>query len=184
MFYQLRRLIALPLNLIHARFAPESYARRIGVNVKGALKIYGSAYAMFNSEPFLITLGDNVYISVGASFINHDGGVLPFRKRYPDFDLAAPIVVGNNVFIGMGATILKGVTIGDDCIVGAFAVVTKSVPAGHIVAGNPARVVKKTEDYIREGLEKSLRIGHLSADEKVQAYKRLFGTPDAGATPS
>ena len=73
MLYQLRRLLGLPFNLLHARLAPESYARRIGVNVQGSLKIYGSAYAMFNSEPFLITLGDNVYISVGANFVNHDG---------------------------------------------------------------------------------------------------------------
>lgn len=183
MFYQLRRLIGLPFNLLEARLAPERYAKRIGVKVLGSLKIYGSAYAMFNSEPFLITLGDNVYISVGANFVNHDGGVLPFRRRYPDLDLVAPIVVGNNVFIGMGATILKGVTIGNDCIVGAYAVVTKDVPDGSIVAGNPARVVKQTEVYLAEGLDKSLRIGHLGPDQKAAIYKQRFG-PSSQDAPS
>ena len=111
MFYRLKRLLAYPANLLWARLAPVGYARSIGVNVKGALTIYGSSYDMFSSEPFLVTLGDNVFISLGAKFICHDGGVLPFRKWHPTFDLAAPITVGDNCFIGMGAVILKG---GDD----------------------------------------------------------------------
>ena len=55
--------------------------------------------------------------------------------------------IGNNTFIGARALILPGVNIGDDCIVGAGSVVTKSVPNGSIIAGNPARVVKKIEEY-------------------------------------
>ncbi len=178
MFYRLKRLFAYPVNLLRARLAPSGYARSIGVNVKGSLTIYGSSYDMFSSEPFLVTLGDNVFISVGAKFVCHDGGVLPFRRQHPTFDLAAPIAVGDNCFIGMGAVILKGVTIGDDCIVGAYAVVTRDVPDGHIVAGNPARVVKRTENYIAEGLQRSLGIGHLSGSAKEQEYRRIFAISD------
>ena len=54
-----------------------------------------------------------------------------------------PVVIGRGVFIGARAIILKGVTIGDRAIVGAGSVVTKDVPAGHIAAGNPARVQPK-----------------------------------------
>jgi len=174
MLYRLKRLLRFPINILHARLWPVSYARSIGVNVKGTLAIYGSSYTMFSTEPFLVTLHDNVFISVGAKFICHDGGVLPFRKQHPTLDLAAPIVVGENSFIGMGAVILKGVTIGRDCIVGAFAVVTKDVPDGHIVAGNPARVIKTTVTYIEEGLTRSLGIGNLSGDAKEREYRRLF----------
>jgi acetyltransferase-like isoleucine patch superfamily enzyme len=55
---------------------------------------------------------------------------------------AAPIVVGRNVWIGAGATVLQGVTIGDDAVVAAGAVVTRDVPPRVLVAGVPARVVK------------------------------------------
>src|SRR5207249_2614346 len=54
-----------------------------------------------------------------------------------------PVKIGNNVWIGMHAIILKGVTIGENSVVAAGAVVTKSVPANCVVAGNPAVVVKK-----------------------------------------
>ena len=55
----------------------------------------------------------------------------------------APVKIGNNVWIGMNAVILKGVTIGDNSVVAAGAVVTKSIPPNTIVAGNPAVAVKK-----------------------------------------
>jgi acetyltransferase-like isoleucine patch superfamily enzyme len=55
----------------------------------------------------------------------------------------APVVIGNNVWIGMNATILKGVTIGDNSVVAAGSVVTKSVEPNTVVAGNPAAPIKK-----------------------------------------
>jgi acetyltransferase-like isoleucine patch superfamily enzyme len=55
----------------------------------------------------------------------------------------APVEIGDNVFVGMSVTILKGVTIGSDSVIGAGAVVSSSIPAGVIAAGNPARVVRE-----------------------------------------
>jgi acetyltransferase-like isoleucine patch superfamily enzyme len=174
MFYRIKRLIAWPYNVIYARLFPVAYARRIGVKIEGNVTIYGSSYEMFSTEPYLVTLKENVYISVGAKFICHDGGVLPFRKMHPKLDLAAPIVVGDNTFVGMGAIILKGVTIGQNCIVGAFSVVSKNVEDGTIVAGNPARFVKKTDDYIENALTNSLEIGDLAGDVKDKRYREIF----------
>ena len=66
-----------------------------------------------------------------------------FEGRPPRPKLeTAPVKIGNNVWIGMGAVILKGVTIGDNSVVAAGAIVTKSVPANKIVAGNPAAVIR------------------------------------------
>lgn len=59
--------------------------------------------------------------------------------------LCKPVVIKKNAWIGAGVTILPGVTIGENAIVGAAAVVTKDVPANTIVVGNPARIVRKVE---------------------------------------
>lgn len=169
------KIFTVPFKLLYAQLYPVQYAKSLGVNMQGAVTIYGSSYMMFSSEPFLVTLGDNVYISLDAKFICHDGSVLPFRKDIPDLDITKRINIGNNVFIGLGALILPGVTIGNDCIVGAYAVVTKDVPDGTIVAGNPARVIKKTDDYLKKAKEDSLHIGHLVGKEKEKVYKEIFG---------
>ena len=172
--YRLKNASLWPFRYLYARLSPVSYARMIGVTMKGDVKIYGSSYGMFSSEPYLVTLHDNVFISVGAQFICHDGGVLPFRQAFPSLDLAAPIVVKSNCFIGAGALVMRGVTIGENCIVAAHAVVTKDVPDGSVVGGNPAKVIKSTADYLAGAQQKSLGIGHLYGDEKAAEYKRIF----------
>ena len=68
------------------------------------------------------------------------------QERSPVYSSSAPIFIGQNVLIGSNSRICKGVTIGDNAIVGACAVVTKDVPANSIVVGNPARVVKQNID--------------------------------------
>ncbi len=59
-------------------------------------------------------------------------------------ETARPVILGRNVWIGGGAILLPGVTVGDDAIVGAGSVVTKDIPAGCVAVGNPARVIKQT----------------------------------------
>lgn len=70
------------------------------------------------------------------------------RLRNEPFDLedASPVVIGCNCWLGTGAIILKGVTIGDGSVVAAASVVTKSVPPNTVVAGNPARVIRTIDD--------------------------------------
>jgi maltose O-acetyltransferase len=62
--------------------------------------------------------------------------------RAAGWESAKPIHIGSNVWIGSGAIILGGVTIGDHAVIGAGAVVTKDVPARTVAVGNPARVIK------------------------------------------
>ncbi|CAN1599904.1 acyltransferase [Pseudomonas mediterranea] len=172
--HRLLKIFTAPLNMLHAALYPVSYAKKIGVNFAGEVTIYGSSYEMFSTEPYLVTLGDNVFISIKAKFVCHDGSTLPFRKDIPDLELAGEINVGDNVFIGMGALILPNVRIGNNCIVGANSVVTKDVADGTIVAGNPARAISLTKDFLERAQKRSLKIGDLHGDEKVLAYKKIF----------
>lgn len=171
----LKKLFTLPFLLMWARLKPVSYARYLGVRMKGNVTIYGSSFHMFSTEPYLVTLGDNVFISIDAVFVCHDGATLPYRKEFPKLERAGEIIVGDNVFIGMRALILPGVKIGNNCIVGAGAVVTKDVPDGAIVAGNPARNISSYEGFLAKAREQSLEIGNLYGPEKVKAYKEIFG---------
>lgn len=171
---RLLKIFTVPYKLLQAQLYPVKYAKELGVTMKGSVTIYGSSYKMFSSEAFLVTLGDNVFISLDAKFICHDGSVLPFRKDIPDLDITKRITVGNNVFIGLGALVLPGVTIGNDCIVGAYSVVTEDVPSGTVVGGNPAKIIKRTSEYLQKAQENSIHIGHLTGKEKVKKYKEIF----------
>lgn len=171
---RLLKLVSAPVRMLFAYLYPVSYAKYIGVNCQNDLTIYGTSYYMFSAEPYLVTLGKNVHISRDVNFICHDGSTLIFREDVPDLEIAGEINVGNNVFIGTRALILAGVSIGDDCIVGANAVVTKNIKNGSVVAGNPARVIKTTKEFLESAERKSLKIGHLKGREKIVAYKKIF----------
>ena len=89
-----------------------------------------------------ITIGDNVLIGqqVVIATLNHDLGAEKRANMLP-----APVVIGNNVWVGAHATILAGVTIGDNAVIAAGAVVTKDVPANTVVGGVPAKIIKAIE---------------------------------------
>jgi maltose O-acetyltransferase len=85
-----------------------------------------------------VTIGDGAQIGPGVQILTADHPRDPARRR-AGLEFGRPIVIGANVWIGGGAIILPGVTVGDDAIVGAGAVVTRDVRRGATVVGNPAR---------------------------------------------
>jgi maltose O-acetyltransferase len=86
-----------------------------------------------------VYIGDGTQIGPGVQILTADHPRDP-EQRKSGLEYGRPIVIGRNVWIGGGALIMPGVTIGDDAIIGAGSVVTKDVPAGSTVVGNPARV--------------------------------------------
>lgn len=94
-----------------------------------------------------IKIGDNVKIGGGVSIYTTDFHSLNPEIRKTQYDLQnrciAPVIIEDNVFIGAKCIILKGVTIGQNSIVGAGSVVTKSIPADEIWGGNPAKFIRK-----------------------------------------
>ncbi len=98
------------------------------------------------SEPWLVKIGDHVGIAAGVLLLTHGLG-WNYRDRVPDLQVFGAIEIGNNVNIGSNAIVVPGVKIGNNCLVAAGAVVTRDVPDGSIVAGNPAKVIGDVEDY-------------------------------------
>lgn len=127
------------------------------LNVKGNFDIYygGDIICFPNSELILgsgfcnsnlilrctekIVIGEDVAISHNVTIMDSDAHMILENHR----DKTQPIVIGNHVWIGTGAKILKGVTIGEGSVVGAGAVVVHDVPANCAVAGTPATVIKR-----------------------------------------
>jgi acetyltransferase-like isoleucine patch superfamily enzyme len=85
-----------------------------------------------------IHIKENCLIASGVTILSHD-----HCKRVNNQPLLLDTCIGKRCFIAVGATILPGVKIGDEVIVGAGAVVTKDVPSNVIVAGNPARIIRE-----------------------------------------
>ena len=87
-----------------------------------------------------LDIGDDVLIGPNVSLITSGHPLEPSRRRA--FTIAKPIVIERNVWIAAGATIIGGVTVGENSVVAAGSVVTKSVPPNMLVGGNPARVIR------------------------------------------
>lgn len=92
-----------------------------------------------------VTFGDDVMLGPKVIIWSRDHGMKPGIPMRSQPHTSRPIRVGNDVWIGAGAILLKGVTVEDGAVIAAGAVVTKSVPKGAIVAGNPAKIIRYRE---------------------------------------
>lgn len=153
----------LKVRLFYNPYTIAKYFRK-----KGAIVGEGNRILTRNlsSEPYLIRIGNNCTISYEVSFLTHDGGCGLFRKEVPELNVFGTIDIKDNCFIGHRAILMPNIIIGPNSIVGAGAVVTRDVPPGVIVAGNPARVIKSIDDY------------------RVQCIKKYEALDLKGARPS
>ena len=138
----------------------ELLSELFGYQVPQSLRVFPPLYADFGKN---ISVGEGVFINACCHFQDHGGvtlgdgcqighnvvfatlnhELLPERRGVTR---PAPITLGKHVWVGSNATILQGVTIGDNAVVAAGAVVTKDVPANTIVGGVPARVIKRIDE--------------------------------------
>ena len=89
-----------------------------------------------------MTFGDHVFIAPNCTFTTAEHA-LDAEQRNEGLEVALPITVGNNVWIGTGTIVLGGVTIGDNAVIGAGSVVTKDIPPNVIAVGVPCRVLRE-----------------------------------------
>jgi len=145
----MKKLINKILHLV-MRHAPSSEIRvgilkLLGVNIKGRVVISQEFFIFDAGRSDLLTIEDKVGIGPCVTILIHsDSFPSPLQKIYPKKTL--PVHIKKGVWIGAGAIILPGVTIEEYSIVAAGAVVTKDVPPYSVVAGVPAKVVKKLKN--------------------------------------
>ena len=133
-----RRLIHFVGNLI--RFAYLTKLRILGVTIgKNTMISLGAKIDVHRGK---VSIGDNCLITSGVKILSHDGASRMIN--IDDFG-NGEVVIGNNIFIGVNAIILKGVHIGDNSVIGSGAIISKDVPAQSLVVGNPGKVIRKLE---------------------------------------
>ena len=111
-------------------------------------------------------------LNYGLTIMTHDFTTLVFKNYYKDFlPSSGKVKIGNNVYFGRHCTVLKGVTIGNNCIIGYGSLVMKDIPDNSVVAGSPAKVICTLEQYYEKRKQKSLE----EALELAREIERTHG---------
>lgn len=155
--------IQLNKRIIKLILSPVSYARYLGVTVGDNNLMQKNHWP---TEPYLITIGSNCQLT-NCKIHTHGGGNV-IRNKYPTYDSFGKVTIGDWVYIGTDAQIMPGVTIGNNVLVAAGSIVTKSIPSGLVVAGNPARVIGTIDDYMQRNLKWNVESKGFNAKRKKE----------------
>ena len=133
------------LNEIFGKCAPGAIVEQpfycdYGYNIEVGRNFFAN-FNMVILDEAKVVFGDNVFVAPNCSFYTA-GHPLDAVERNKGLEYARPITVGNNVWIGGNVCVVPGVTIGDNCVIGAGSVVVHDIPANSVAVGNPCRVVK------------------------------------------
>lgn len=162
-----------------------NYYRKLGTHIGERTVVYEPTKTFIDiTRPWMISIGDDVKITRGVTILTHgyDWSVL---KGINDTVIGScgEVTIGNNVFIGMNAMILKGVHIGNNVVIGANSLVNKDVPDNCVVAGNPARVIMPIDEYLvkRTAVQKQEAfelyhnyVKHMGKEPPVEAFNEFF----------
>lgn len=114
-------------------------------------KIGERAYIWAGDKTGRIEIGEDCRLGPEVFVTASDYGLSPDAKIVEQERNERDVTIGNDVWLGARVFVGAGVTIGDGCVVSAGSVVTKSLPAGSVAVGNPARIVRRREDYAASG---------------------------------
>jgi maltose O-acetyltransferase len=134
------------LSEMFAEFGPDAWIRPplyvdYGTNITFGARSFAN-YGLVALDVAPITIGADCQIATNVQLLTPTHPVDPDLRR-DKWEAAAPITLGDNVWLGGGVIVLAGVTIGDNTVVGAGSVVTRDLPANVVAVGNPARVIRE-----------------------------------------
>lgn len=119
----------------------------------------------------MITVVSNCQLT-NCQIFTH-GGCGAIRDKYPDFDTFGRVTIGDWVYIGTNSLIMPGVTIGDNVLVAAGSVVTKSIPPSMVVGGNPARIISDINEFYQRNKKYDIGSKNLNAKSKKKLILSL-----------
>lgn len=126
------------------------------------------------SRPSLIEIGNNVDMNHNFQIMTHDWASGVFRHVFHNIlPSSGKVKIGNNIYFGTNVVVLKGVTIGDNCVVAAGSIITKSIPANSVVAGVPAKVICSLEEYYEKRKNVCIEEAFEYARSIVERYNRM-----------
>lgn len=129
-------------------------------------------------EPFMVEIGKNVYFAAGVQLLTHDGSLSWLTRKMGLTDKRTEkigkIVIGDNCFIGARAMIMHDVTIGKNCIIAAGSVVTKNVPDGSVVGGCPAKAICTIDEYLERNKHRADYTCGWSIYDKRRYYEEKY----------
>ncbi len=160
------------------------------------------------NPPFHCDYGTHIYCK-GAMFMNYNGMILDVSKviigdqflagpnvsiysashpvhpaaRNTAYELGLDVVIGDNVWVGGGATICAGVHVGNNVVIGAGSVVTRDIPDWSFAAGNPARVIRKITEADREYYGKHTRVDEECLEDMRRMWAENPGDPRFPTAP-
>lgn len=152
--------------LYHRIISQTKLAKLVGVDFGEHCHFMTRAWG---SEPYLIKMGNNVETSSGVTFVTHDGSMKVIRNIYTEYnnsDILGRIIIGNNVFIGINATILQGSIIGDNVIIGAGSLVKGELQSNSVYAGVPAKYICSIAEYVEKNKENFMQTKYMNPTEK------------------
>lgn len=168
----IRQALSLAVNTARLHRDPVRYFRSRGVEIGEDVEIFGANLFTFGSEPYLVSIGNQVTISHNVDFITHDGGLRIARVRYPNAYLYGRIQVADQCFIGAHCILLPGAKIGAGSVIGSGSIVTGEIPSGVVAIGVPAKPVKSAEEYIQEKRHLWVDTRGLTRDAKRELLRR------------
>ena len=150
------------------------YIRNRGVKIGENCQIRDPrSFTIDLQRAHLITIGNLVSFNKDNRLICHDAIAQLFRQKFQDYlPSNGHITIGNNVQFAQNVTVLKGVTIGDNCFIGFGATVTRDIPANSVAVGTPAKVICSIEEYYQKRKKEALQESFEFARGIVERYHR------------
>lgn len=154
----------------------ENFLKKKGVIIGDNIDFHGGlkTISIDITRPSLVTIGSNISFNKNFTLLTHDWGGYVLRNKYKEFiPSSGPVKIGNNIVFGQNVTVLKGVTIGDNCIIGLNSVITKDIPPNSLAVGAPAKVISTLEVYYEKRKKQSVNEALVYAKSIEERFNRL-----------
>lgn len=168
----IRRTLNLVFNVARLHKDPVRYFRSQGAEIGEDVQIFGANLFTFGSEPYLVSIGNQVTISHDVDFITHDGGLRVVRAKYPNAYLYGRIQIADRCFIGAHCVFLPGARVGVGSVIGSGSIVTGEIPPGVVAIGAPAKPAKSVDEYVRGKQHLWIDTGGLTYEAKRELLSR------------